>query len=98
MQGAGAARVMPLALALVSAAFPPERRGRGARASSSRSTGLAVAGGPVVGGAITQGIAWEWIFWLNVPIGLALVPLVLRARCPESHGPDRRSTSPAWRS
>jgi MFS family permease len=50
-------------------------------------TGLAVAVGPLVGGAITEGIAWQWIFWLNVPLGLALVPLAL-ARVPESFGPD----------
>ena len=72
VQGAGAALVMPLALSLLSAAFPPARRAA-ALGVFSGATGLAVLGGPVVGGAITQGIAWEWIFWLNVPIGLALV-------------------------
>jgi MFS family permease len=51
-------------------------------------TGLAVAGGPLVGGAIAEGLAWEWIFWPNVPIGVALVPLAL-ARMEESHGPDQ---------
>ncbi|WP_433893209.1 DHA2 family efflux MFS transporter permease subunit [Streptomyces sp. CA-111067] len=84
VQGAGAALAMPLAMALLSAAYPPERRAR-ALGVFSGLTGLAVAGGPVVGGAITQGIAWEWIFWLNVPIGLVMVPLVLR-RVPESKG------------
>ncbi len=49
--------------------------------------GLAVAGGPLVGGAVTEGIAWEWILWLNVPTGLVLIPFVLK-RIPESHGPD----------
>ena len=48
--------------------------------------GLAVLGGPVVGGAIAQGIAWQWIFWLNVPIGLLVIPLILR-RIPKSFGP-----------
>src|SRR6476660_54181 len=76
VQGAGAALVMPLGLTLISAAFPPERRGR-AIGMYFAVTGLAVASGPVVGGAITQGLAWEWIFWVNVPIGIALVPLVL---------------------
>ena len=52
-----------------------------------RLTGLAVASGPLVGGAVAEGIAWQWIFWLNVPFGLLLVPLVL-ARVPESFGPD----------
>src|ERR1700709_2113124 len=86
VQGAGAAAVTTLALALVSAACAPEKRG-GAFGIFFAVNGLAVAGGPVVGGAITQGIAWQWIFWLNVPIGLALIPLALR-RIPESHGPD----------
>src|SRR3954451_10144844 len=76
VQGAGAALVMPLGLALLSAAFPPERRAA-ALGLFSGVTGLAVLGGPVVGGAITQGIAWQWIFWLNVPIGLAAIPFVL---------------------
>src|SRR3954471_4261737 len=86
VQGAGAAAVTTLALALVGAAFPPERRGA-ALGIFFAVNGLAVAGGPLVGGAVTQGIAWDWIFWLNVPIGLALIPLVL-ARVPESRGPD----------
>ena len=87
VQGAGAALVMPLALALLTAGFPPEQRGR-AMGLFSAVTGLAVLGGPVVGGAITEGLAWEWIFWLNVPIGLAVIPLVL-TRLEESFGPQR---------
>ncbi len=96
VQGVGAAMVTTLALALVSAAFPPERRGA-ALGIFFAVNGLAVAGGPLVGGAVTEGIAWEWIFWLNVPIGLALIPLVL-TRIPESHGPDSRVDLPglAW--
>jgi EmrB/QacA subfamily drug resistance transporter len=85
VQGAGAALVAPLALALLSAAFPPGRRAW-ALGIFSGVTGLAVLGGPVVGGAVTQGIAWQWIFWLNVPIGLVAIPLV-RRRIEESHGP-----------
>jgi EmrB/QacA subfamily drug resistance transporter len=85
-QGIGAALITTLALALVSAAFPPEKRGS-ALGIFFAITGLAVASGPLVGGAIAEGIEWPWIFWLNVPIGLALVPLALR-RMPESHGPD----------
>ncbi len=88
VQGAGAAMVMPLALAQLSAAFPPERRAWALGIFSS-ITGLAVLGGPVVGGAITQGIAWQWIFWLNVPIGLLAIPLILR-RIDESFGPKTR--------
>ena len=86
VQGAGAALVITLALAIVSAAFPPERRGW-AIGILEGITGLAVVGGPVIGGAVAQGIAWEWIFWLNVPIGLAAIPLAL-AHIDESHGRD----------
>jgi EmrB/QacA subfamily drug resistance transporter len=86
VQGAGAALLMPLGLALLSAAFPPERRGA-AIGIFSAITGLSVATGPLVGGAVVEGIAWEWIFWLNVPIGLVAIPLVL-SRMEESFGPD----------
>jgi EmrB/QacA subfamily drug resistance transporter len=86
VQGAGAALLMPLGLALLSAAFPPERRGA-AIGIFSAITGLAVALGPLVGGAVVEGLAWEWIFWINVPIGLLAVPLVL-SRMAESFGSD----------
>ena len=86
LQGAGAALVLTLGLALLSAAFPPERRGT-AIGLFSAVTGIAVAMGPLVGGAIAEGIDWEWIFWLNVPIGLAAVPLVL-SRIEQSYGGD----------
>jgi EmrB/QacA subfamily drug resistance transporter len=85
LQGAGAALVMPLALALLSNAFGAERR-PWALGIFSGVTGLAVLGGPIVGGAITQGIAWQWIFWLNVPIGVVTIALVL-TRIEESFGP-----------
>jgi EmrB/QacA subfamily drug resistance transporter len=88
VQGAGAAAIMPMALALLSAAFPTELRGR-AMGLFSGITGLAVLSGPVVGGAIAQGATWEWIFWVNVPIGLVAIPLVLR-RMPESFGARAR--------
>jgi len=77
--------VMPLALALLNAAFPPQRRGW-ALGIFGGVTALAVVVGPVLGGAITQGIAWQWIFWLNVPIALAAIPLALR-HLAESYGP-----------
>jgi EmrB/QacA subfamily drug resistance transporter len=86
VQGAGSALIIPLGLALLGAAFPPERRGA-AIGIFSAITGLAVACGPLVGGAVVQGINWEWIFWINVPIGLAAIPLVL-TRMRESFGPD----------
>jgi EmrB/QacA subfamily drug resistance transporter len=86
VQGIGAAAVMPLALALVGAAFPPERRGA-AMGALQGLTGLAVASGPVIGGAVAEGLAWQWIFWINVPIGLLAIPLVL-TKIEESRGTD----------
>lgn len=66
VQGAGAALVMPLAMTLLSAAFPPQERAK-ALGMVSGLTGLALLAGPVVGGAVAQGLAWQWIFWLNIP-------------------------------
>ena len=86
VQGAGGALVIPNALALVSAAFPANRRGS-ALGILQGITGLAVVAGPVIGGAVAEGIDWDWIFWLNVPIGLAAIPLAL-ARMEESFGGD----------
>jgi EmrB/QacA subfamily drug resistance transporter len=85
VQGAGAALVMPLAMALLSAAFPRDERAR-ALGLFSGVTGLALIAGPLVGGAVAQGLAWRWIFWLNIPIGLVAIPLA-RRRIPESVGP-----------
>jgi EmrB/QacA subfamily drug resistance transporter len=76
VQGAGAAAIMPVALALLNAAFPPDRRGW-AIGIYGGVTALAAVAGPVLGGAVTQGLGWQWIFWLNVPVALAAVPLVL---------------------
>jgi EmrB/QacA subfamily drug resistance transporter len=87
-QGVGGAIVTPLTLTLLSAAMPRERRGLALGAWGGIG-GLAVAIGPLVGGAVVQGISWQWIFWLNVPIGLVLAPLAfLRLR--ESRGPAGR--------
>ncbi|MEC3952322.1 DHA2 family efflux MFS transporter permease subunit [Nocardia sp. CDC153] len=85
IQGVGGAMIMPAAFTLVAVAFPPEQRGR-AMGIFAGITGLAILGGPVVGGAVVQGLTWEWIFWLNVPIGLVLIPLVARFAA-ESTGP-----------
>src|SRR5207248_10327719 len=85
VQGAGAAIVFPLTLTLISEAFPAEKRGA-AIGLWGGITGLAVAAGPVVGGAVVQGISWHWIFWLNVPVGIALVPLAT-TKLRESFGP-----------
>jgi EmrB/QacA subfamily drug resistance transporter len=88
VQGVGAALVMPLALALVGAAFPPERRGWAMGVFSS-VTGVAVLCGPLVGGAVVEGISWAWIFWLNVPIAATLIVLT-RTGIAESFGPRTR--------
>ncbi|GHO61775.1 MFS transporter [Ktedonobacter sp. SOSP1-52] len=85
IQGCGAALVAPLALTLLSAAFPLQQRAQAMGIFGSIS-GLALIAGPVVGGIIAQGLAWQWIFWLNVPIGLLVVTLVL-SRVQESFGP-----------
>src|SRR5438128_9296468 len=86
VQGLGGAIVTPLTLTILSAAVPPERRGLALGAWGGIS-GLAVALGPLVGGAVVEGISWQWIFWLNVPIGLVLIPLAaLRLR--ETRGPN----------
>ena len=86
VQGAGAAVILPLGLALLSAAFPASKRGA-AIGIFSAITGIAVAIGPLVGGAVVEGIDWHWIFWVNVPIGLAAIPLVL-TKMQESYGAD----------
>ncbi len=85
VQGAGAALVLPLAMTQLSAAFPPRQRGR-ALGIWSGMTGLATFSGPFVGGAVAQGLAWQWIFWINIPIGVLAVALV-RTRLEESTGP-----------
>ncbi|HET8952310.1 MAG TPA: DHA2 family efflux MFS transporter permease subunit [Solirubrobacteraceae bacterium] len=92
VQGAAAASVLPLTLTLLSEAFPSGRRGLVLGLWSGLS-GLAVALGPLVGGAVVDGISWHWIFWINVPIGIALVPLAFRFLT-ESHGPARELDLP----
>lgn len=87
-QGAGSALIMPNAMALLGAAFAPEQRARALGIFAS-ITGLATLGGPLVGGAVVEGLAWQWIFWLSVPIGLLLVPLI-RAHITESQRVDSR--------
>ena len=86
VQGSGAAVVTPLTLTLLAEAFTDERRGMAIGVWSGVS-GTAVALGPLVGGAVVQAISWHWIFWINVPIGLCMIPLAARALS-ESHGPN----------
>ncbi|OHV39035.1 MULTISPECIES: DHA2 family efflux MFS transporter permease subunit [Pseudofrankia] len=88
VQGVGGAIVLPLSMTLLSAAVPPARRGAALGVWGAVS-GLAIALGPLVGGAITQGAAWQWIFWLNVPLGLAAIPLAF-ARLTESREASSR--------
>jgi EmrB/QacA subfamily drug resistance transporter len=90
-QGLGGAVIMPLSLTLLSDAFS-ERRGL-ALGIWSGVSGLGVALGPVVGGAVVEGFSWQWIFWLNVPIGIALAPAALRV-LRESRGPAARLDLP----
>jgi EmrB/QacA subfamily drug resistance transporter len=92
VQGVGGAIVMPLTLTILSAGVPKERRGL-ALGLWGGISGLAVAFGPLVGGAVVSGISWHWIFWLNVPIGIVLAPLAL-SRLEESHGPAGRLDLP----
>ncbi|MGW5616155.1 MFS transporter [Streptomyces sp. NPDC003877] len=84
VQGAGAAVMMPLTLTLLTAAVPAAKRGM-AYGIWGAVNGLAVASGPLVGGTLTEHLSWQWIFWLNVPLGVALLPLA-RLRLAESHG------------
>ena len=92
VQGIGAATVMPLSLTILTSAFAPERRGAVVGIWGAIG-GLAVACGPVIGAAITQGIDWHWIFWVNVPVGLIAVVLSI-LRLPESYGPRSRLDLP----
>lgn len=92
VQGVGAAIMMPLTLTLLTAAVEPARRGM-ALGIFSAATGLAVASGPLIGGSLTEHISWQWIFWLNVPIGLLLLSLA-RFRLAESYAPGARLDIP----
>jgi EmrB/QacA subfamily drug resistance transporter len=92
VQGLGAAIITPLSLTLLSEAFPGERRGLALGVWSGVS-GLGVALGPVVGGAVVEGFSWQWIFWLNVPVGLAVAPVAL-GLLTESRGPARNLDVP----
>ncbi|GHC70431.1 MFS transporter [Streptomyces flavofungini] len=88
VQGVGAAIMMPLTLTLLTAAVPAAKRGM-AYGIWGAVNGLAVASGPLIGGALTEHVSWQWIFWLNVPLGLALLPLA-RMRLTESYGTGAR--------
>ncbi|MTD58852.1 MFS transporter [Amycolatopsis pithecellobii] len=87
VQGIGAAAVQPLSLTLVTGAVPPSRR-NAAIGMWGGVNGLGVALGPLVGGAVTEGLSWQWIFWVNVPVAVLAFVLVLRT-LGESRGADR---------
>ncbi|MFI2285082.1 MFS transporter [Nocardia beijingensis] len=88
VQGFGAAGVMPLSLTLLSAAVPEKMRSA-AIGIWGGIAGLGVALGPLIGGAVVEGLSWQWIFWVNVPIGLVVLPFALRVLT-ESWGGSRR--------
>jgi EmrB/QacA subfamily drug resistance transporter len=94
VQGVGGAIVAPLTLTLLADAFPAERRGA-ALGIWSGISGTGIALGPIVGGAVVDGISWHWIFWINVPIGLALLP-VAALLLKESYGPSRKLDLPGF--
>jgi len=93
IEGVGAAIIMPLGLTLLTSAFPAERRGA-VIGIWGGVAGLAVASGPLIGGAVTQGLTWHWIFWVNVPVGILAIA-GSRLRLAESHGPASRLDLPA---
>jgi len=93
VEGLGAAIIMPLGLTLLTSAFPAERRGAVVGICGGVA-GLAVASGPLIGGAVTQGAGWHWIFWVNVPVGI-LAAAGSRLRLAESRGPATRLDLPA---
>jgi EmrB/QacA subfamily drug resistance transporter len=88
VQGLGAAIVMPLGLTLLTSTFPADRRGAVVGIWGGVA-GLGVASGPLVGGVVTEGLDWHWIFWVNVPLGIAAVVAILRVM-PETYGPPSR--------
>src|SRR6516165_7204707 len=92
VQGVGAAVLIPLTLTLLSAAVSPERRGVALGAWGAVG-GLAIAIGPLVGGVVVEGASWQWIFWLNVPIGIVLLPIAW-SRLTESRGSATRLDLP----
>jgi len=92
VQGLGGAAVLPLSLTILTTAFPAQRRGAIVGIYGGLA-GLAVAVGPLVGGAVTEGLDWHWIFWINVPLGVAGSLLSLRL-LPESYGVAARLDLP----
>jgi EmrB/QacA subfamily drug resistance transporter len=88
VQGLAGAIILPLSLTILTTAFPAQRRGMIVGIYGGLA-GLAVAMGPIIGGAVTQGLDWHWIFWINVPIGAVALPLAMRL-LPDSYGARER--------
>src|SRR5258708_1193005 len=88
VQALAGAIVLPLSLTILTTAFPAQRRGMIIGIYGGLA-GLAVALGPIIGGAVTQGFDWHWIFWINVPIGAVALPLSMRL-LPDSYGARER--------
>ena len=86
VQGVGAALLVPGSLALISATFPEAERGR-AIGTWSAFSGIAAAIGPVVGGFLVDNYSWTWAFWINLPIGIALLAVCVW-KVPESRAPQ----------
>ncbi len=93
LQGVGAALLVPGSLALISASFPAEERGR-AIGTWSGFTAITAAVGPVLGGWLVQHGSWRWVFFINLPIALTVLALTLRV--PESRNPEQRRETIDW--
>src|ERR1700751_3364419 len=87
VQGIGGAAMFAVSLALVAQEFPAGRERATAMGVYGATIGVSVAVGPLVGGAITSGLGWRWVFFLNVPVGLAAIALTF-ARVRQSGGPN----------
>jgi EmrB/QacA subfamily drug resistance transporter len=92
VQGVGAAMILPLTLTMLAAVVAPERRGA-ALGAWGAVNGLGVAIGPLIGGAVVDGAAWQWIFWINVPVGIILLPIAL-TRLSRERGAARKLDLP----
>ena len=88
LQGIGGAMMFATSLALIAQEFAPHERGT-AFGIWGATTGFAVAVGPLVGGVLTDGLGWEWIFLVNVPIGLLTAAITRRTRARVRARPER---------
>ena len=94
LQGIGGALLVPGSLALISASFPSEERGR-AIGTWSGFTAITAAVGPVLGGWLIQHASWRWVFFLNLPIAVVVLALTF-FRVPESRNQEQKHESLDW--